>query len=597
MNNRGRQQGPVKVKNFKGSLMKLGPYLKPYLFWIIIAILFSILGAFSSLFGPKLLGEITKACKNPLLGLEIDFDYIKQIGITLICIYAASALGAYLASFLLTGVTQKVSFNLRKDISEKINKVPLKYFDSTSYGDLLSRVTNDVDNISQNLNQSMVNSFSSVVLIIGVFVMMFTISWQMTLIALITIPLSMISLICIVKYSQKFFRAQQNALGQLNGHIEEAYSGHHIVKAYNQESSQYEAFNQCNISLKTSAWKSQFASGLMMPIMMFIGNLSYISICLIGGLLVVSGQAGVEFIQMFIQYTRMCNQPLQTIGQIANVLQSCAAASERVFAFLNEEEMSLENPSMVLKKEDVKGYVSFDHVNFGYNQDAQIIFDFNCNVKPGQKIAIVGPTGAGKTTLVNLLMRFYEVQSGSITIDKILNTDLSRNNVASLFGMVLQDTWLFEGTMRENLRYGKQEATDEEIFKSLEACHMDHFVRSLPGGLNYVIDETANISAGQKQLLTIARAMIEDAPMLILDEATSSVDTRTEILIQKAMDTLMKGRTSFVIAHRLSTIRNADCILVLKNGNVIEQGNHDDLIALNGTYADLYQSQFSEEAA
>lgn len=594
MNNHGPRT-QVKAKNLKGSLLKLGPYLKPYLIGIIIAILMAIVGALSSLFAPRLLGEITKECQEVVSGNAIDFGYIKNIGITLIIIYAVSAIGGYLSSFLLTGITQRVSYKLRKDISTKINKVPLKYFDSTFYGDLLSRVTNDVDTISQNLNQSMVNTFSSTILLIGVFVMMFTISWQMTLIAIITIPLSLITMLIIVKYSQKFFKEQQRTLGALNGHIEEAYSGHLIIKAYQQEKQNYQVFDEHNNLLKKSAWKSQFASGIMMPLMMFIGNLSYISICVIGGLLVISGQAGVEFIQMFIQYTRMCNQPLQTMGQIANILQSCAAASERVFDFLAEEELSIEHPVATISKENTKGFVEFNHVNFGYSEDQQIIFDFNCKVQPGQKIAIVGPTGAGKTTLVNLLMRFYEVNSGEIKIDNISTKDLSRNNVARLFGMVLQDTWLFEGTIRENLKFSNQDVTDEKIYEALAACHIDHFVRSLPGGLDYVLDENANVSAGQKQLLTIARAMIDDAPMLILDEATSSVDTRTEILIQKAMDELMKGRTSFVIAHRLSTIKNADLILVLKHGNILEQGNHEELMKKAGVYSELYLSQFSQE--
>ena len=524
----------------------------------------------------------------------MDFDYIKEIGISLIIVYTVSSIGMYFASFILTNVTQKVSYKLRRSISEKINKVPLKYFDTTSYGDLLSRVTNDVDSISQNLNQSMVNSFSSVILLIGVFVMMFSISWQMTLICLITIPLSMISMLIVVKHSQKYFKSQQKNLGNINGHIEEAYGGHQVIVAYHQEAANYKIFNEYNKSLRESAWKSQFASGLMMPIMGFIGNLSYISICLLGGLLVISGLAGVEFIQMFIQYSRMANQPLQQIGQIANVLQSCAAASERVFEFIDEEELSIENDSIILIKEDVKGYVDFKNVDFGYTKEKQIIFDFNCHIEPGMKVAIVGPTGAGKTTLVNLLMRFYEINSGSILIDGIETTRLTRNNVSSLFGMVLQDTWLFEGTLRENLKFGNENASDEDIFKALKACHMDHFVNSLPGGLDYHLDETANVSAGQKQLLTIARAMIEDAPMLILDEATSSVDTRTEELIQKAMDNLMKERTSFVIAHRLSTIKNSDIILVLKNGNVIEQGSHEELIEKQGFYADLYNSQFTQ---
>lgn len=583
-----------KPKSLKKGLGMLFPYMKPYIVFIIFAILLSIVGALGSLFGPKLLGEVTKECQN-VFKTGIDFNHIKKLGIALICIYVGAAFGNYIASFLLTKVTQRISYKLREDISKKINRVPLRYFDQTSYGDLLSRVTNDVDSISQNLNQSMVNTFSSVVLLIGVFVMMFTISWQMTLICLVSIPLSLISLIIIVKNSQKYFKSQQKSLGDLNGHIEEAYAGHQVIIAYQQEEIVYEEFNKYNENLKNSAWRSQFASGLMMPIMLFLGNLSYISICFLGGTLVVSGLAGVEFIQMFIQYSRMCNQPLQTIGQIANVLQSCAAASERVFEFLHEEELAKEDVQTILEKEQVTGLVRFEHVDFGYFENKQIIFDFNCEVSPGMKIAIVGPTGAGKTTIVNLLMRFYEVNQGSIYIDNVSTKEISRENVASLFGMVLQDTWLFEGTIRDNLRYGNPHATDEDLFKALEACHMDHFVNSLPGGLDYVFDETANISAGQKQLLTIARAMIEDSPMLILDEATSSVDTRTEELIQKAMDHLMQGRTSFVIAHRLSTIKNADIILVLKDGNIIEQGNHESLLALKGFYSDLYMSQFANE--
>ena len=590
-----RFQMPSKPKNFKKGLSKLIPYLKPYFPIIVIAIVLSITGALGSLFGPRLLGDITKECQKVVSGQTIDFDFIKNTAIKLICIYLVSAIGGYTASFLLTGVTQKISYKLRHNISAKINRVPLKYFDRTAYGDLLSRVTNDVDNISQNLNQSIVNTFSSVILLIGVFVMMFSISWQMTLICVISIPLSLISLIIIVKNSQKFFKAQQRSLGELNAHIEEAYGGHQIIIAYHQEENNYESFKNYNQALRNSAWKSQFASGLMMPLMGFIGNLSYISICFLGGILVVSGLAGVEFIQMFIQYSRMANNPLQTMGQIANVLQSCAAASERVFEFLEEEELNSEEVKAIVAKDDVSGFVDFENVNFGYYPDKQIIFNFNCHVEPGMKVAIVGPTGAGKTTLVNLLMRFYEVNSGSIKIDNVLTTDLSRGNVASLFGMVLQDTWLFEGTLRDNLKFGNQNATDEEIHMALAACHIDHFVNSLPGGLDYIVDETANISAGQKQLLTIARAMVENSPMLILDEATSSVDTRTEELIQIAMDNLMSSRTSFVIAHRLSTIKNADIILVLKDGNIIEQGNHQELLAKQGFYADLYNSQFANE--
>ena len=527
--------------------------------------------------------------------MQINFDKITKIGISLIFIYCGSALTSYTCGFLMTGVTQKICNKMREAISIKINKIPLRYFDNTSYGDVLSRVTNDVDTVGQNLNQSATQMISSITTFVGVFIMMLTLSPMMTLIPLVSIPLSMIFMMLIVKFSQKFFRNQQKSLGKINGQIEEDYSGLVIIKAFNHQDASKKEFTSLNDDLETSAWKSQFFSGLMMPIMMFIGNLSYVAICILGGIKIVNGDFGLEYIQMFIQYTRMFNQPLQQIGQITNVLQSCAAASERVFAFLAEEELEVENPTKIINKNDVIGNVSFENVNFGYYPNKQIIFNFNCEVKSGQKIAIVGPTGAGKTTIVNLLMRFYEVNSGHILIDGISTKELSRENVDSLFGMVLQDTWLFEGTIRDNLKFGNKDATDEEIMEALKEAHMDHFVNSLPGGLDHILDENANVSAGQKQLLTIARAMIENAPMLILDEATSSVDTRTEILIQKAMDKLMEGRTSFVIAHRLSTIKNADKILVMKNGNIIEQGNHDELMAQNGFYKDLYNSQFNED--
>lgn len=579
--------------SFKVNLGFLFGYLKPYKIFIIFAIFFSILGALGSIFAPKLLGEITKECQN-YLSSGIDLNKIGIIGITLICIYSISAIGNYIASFILTGVSQKTAKKLREGITDKINKVPLAYFDSRSYGDLLSRVTNDVDTISQNLNQSISSLFSSITLLIGVFVMMFSISWQMTLIAIVSIPLSFGALLIVVSKSQKYFVSQQKNLGQLNGHIEEAYSGHIIVKTYNQEDDMYKEFEKNNLNLRTSAWKSQFISGIMMPIMMFIGNLSYIAIAIIGGLLVCSGNAGIEFIQMFIQYTRLANQPLQQIGQIANVLQSCVAAAGRVKEFIDEKEMEDETSKNVLEKSQIKGDVEFKDVNFGYTEEKQIIFDFNCKVLKGQKVAIVGPTGAGKTTIVNLLMRFYDVNSGQIKIDGVDTKSLKRDNVANLFGMVLQDTWTFEGTIRDNLRLGNMEASDDDVYQALKACHMDHYVRSLPHGLDEVLSENTNVSSGQKQLLTIARAMVANAPMLILDEATSSVDTRTEVLIQKAMDKLMENRTSFVIAHRLSTIKNADLILVLKDGNIIEQGNHEALLAQNGFYANLYNSQFSE---
>ncbi len=608
--------GSQKAKNFKQSMGKLIGYLEPHLVIVVFALLCSVIGCICSLKGPKKLGEITTLCQIAIMqGESIPLDQIRNIGFTLIGLYLTSIILSYLCGFLMTGVSQKIANKLRSEISEKINKLPLKYFDSRSYGDVLSRVSNDVDNISQNLNQSLTQIISSITMLVGVIVMMISISVQLTAIAFITIPVSMICMMFIVKFSQKQFRAQQSVLGQLNGHIEESYSGHTIIKVFNQESENLEKFEEYNANLKKSAWKSQFLSGMMMPIMGFIGNLSYIAVCIFGGSLAVGTtnrkirldfwKDGFKFftagsrlmigdLQGFIQYTRQFNQPLQQIAQITNILQSCAAASERVFEFLAEQEMPSEKPSVVLNKEDVKGYVEFKDVNFGYNPDKQIIFDFNCLVKPGQKVAIVGPTGAGKTTIVNLLMRFYEVNSGTILIDNIPSTDMSRENVAGLFGMVLQDTWLYEGTILDNLRYGNKNATKEEVIEACKACHVDHFIKSLPDGFNYMLEENANISQGQKQLMTIARAMIQNAPMLILDEATSSVDTRTEVLIQKAMDELMKGRTSFVIAHRLSTIKNADVILVMKNGNIIEKGNHDELIKQNGFYCDLYNSQFSE---
>ncbi len=583
-----------KAKDTKGTLLRLATYLKPHLPFIIIAVLLSIFGTICMILGPKFLGNITKYCQQFVNNNNYDPKQdIINTGIILIILYSGSALSNYFCGFFMTGVTQKVTNKMRKNISEKINKLPLSYFDSRNFGDVLSRVTNDIDMIGQNLNQTLSQLISSIIMFIGVFVMMLTISPIMTLIAVVTIPLSLIIMIILIKISQKYFRAQQRALGNLNGHIEEAYSGQNVIKAFNQEEEQFEIFSKMNKELKYTGWKSQFLSSMLMPLMSFIGNISYISICVIGGLLIVDGRYGLEIIQMFIQYTRQLNQPMQQVGQMGTIIQQCAAASERVFDFLNEEEMPKENVKLVLEPAKVVGSVEFKNVNFGYTKERQIIFDFNSKVKAGSKIAIVGPTGAGKTTIVNLLMRFYETNSGDIYIDDINTKDISRANVSRLFGMVLQDTWLFEGSLRDNLKFGNKLASDEEIWQALEACHMDHFVKSLPGGLDYIFSETANVSAGQKQLLTIARTMIENAPMLILDEATSSVDTRTEVLIQKAMDKLMEGRTSFVIAHRLSTIKNADMILVLKDGNVIEQGNHEELLAKNGFYATLYNSQFA----
>ena len=583
-----------KARDTKGTLKKLVVYLKPHLKWIIIAISLSIIGTISMILGPKFLGDITKYTQE----FVADNSYnprpdIIRTAIILLILYATSAICSYFSGFFMTGVTQKITNKMRGDISLKINTLPFLYFDSRSIGDVLSRVTNDIDMIGQNLNQSLSQVIAAIIQFIGVFVMMLVLSPTMTLIAAVTIPLSLILLIIIVKVSQKYFRAQQKALGQLNGHIEETYAGQNVIKAFNQEDEEYAKFDKMNVTLKYSAWKSQFLSSMLMPLMSFVGNISYLSICVVGGLLILDGRYGLEIIQTFIQYTRQLNQPMQQVGQMGTIMQQCIAASERVFDFLNETEMPKEENKLVLEPKNVVGNVIFDNVNFGYTPERQIIFDFNCSVKAGQKIAIVGPTGAGKTTIVNLLMRFYETNSGNILIDGVNTKDITRQNVAKLFGMVLQDTWLFEGTLRDNLTFGKKDATDEEIWTALKACHIDHFVNSLPGNLDYVFSETANVSAGQKQLLTIARTMIENAPMLILDEATSSVDTRTEILIQKAMDKLMKGRTSFVIAHRLSTIKNADLILVLKDGNVIEQGNHETLLAKNGFYATLYNSQFA----
>ncbi|MGM9969079.1 MAG: ABC transporter ATP-binding protein [Anaeroplasma sp.] len=580
----------ARAKDFKKTFKKLLSLLKPHMAYVIVAIVLSIIASVCNIFGPKTLGKITEACYMPI----IDFEYITKIGVILIIIYVSSALCNYFCGFIMTGVTQKICRDMRENISLKINKIPLAYFDRTSFGDVLSRVTNDIDTVGQNLNQSATQMISSITTFIGVFIMMLTLSPIMTLIPLISIPLSMIFMLIVVKISQKYFRNQQRSLGKLNGHIEEAYSGQIIIKAFNQEDNKLQEFDKCNDDLKRSAWKSQFLSGLMMPLMLFIGNLSYVAICIIGGLNIVLGNFGLEYIQMFIQYTRMFNQPLQQIGQITNVLQSCAAAAERVFEFLELDELSEEKDCITIEKEKIVGIVEFKNVNFGYLENKQIIFDFNCEVKAGNKIAIVGPTGAGKTTMVNLLMKFYETNSGDILIDNVPISKISRENIASLFGMVLQDTWLFEGTIRDNLKFGNKNATDEEIWAALKSANMDHFVHSLPGGLDYVLDENANVSAGQKQLLTIARAMIENSPMLILDEATSSVDTRTEILIQNAMDKLMEGRTSFVIAHRLSTIKNANKILVMNNGNIIEQGTHDELLSLHGFYYDLYNSQFQE---
>ena len=528
---------------------------------------------------------------------SIDFHKIGLILLIVLALYLASALFSFVQGWIMTGITQKVCYRLRREISEKINRMPMKYFESRTYGEVLSRITNDVDTLGQGLNQSITTIITSVATLIGVLVMMLSISPLMTLIALIILPISMGLIALVTRKSQKYFHAQQEYLGHINGQVEEVYGGHLVVKAFNHEKETIDEFERTNRILYNSAWKSQFLSGMMQPIMMFVGNLGYAAVALSGGLLAIRGTITIGDIQAFIQYVKNFTQPIQQIAQVINQVQSMAAASERVFEFLNEEEedQTVEHPADVSA---VTGTVDFDHVQFGYNPDQTIIKDFSAHVKPGQKIAIVGPTGAGKTTMVKLLMRFYDVNSGSIKLDGHDVRDFNRRELRDAFGMVLQDTWLFKGTIMENIRYGRLEATDEEVIAAAKAAHADHFIKTLPGGYQMELNEDAsNVSQGQKQLLTIARAILADNKILILDEATSSVDTRTEVTIQKAMDNLMRGRTSFVIAHRLSTIRNADLILVMKDGDIVEQGNHEELLEKNGFYANLYNSQFEDVVA
>ena len=525
-------------------------------------------------------------------GAGIDFGYIGRIVLILLGLYLISAVCSYIQGWLMTGVAMKVTYKFRKDISEKIDRLPLKYFDTRTYGEVLSRVTNDVDTVGQTLNQSLTQIVTSVTMIIGVLIMMLTISWLMTLVALVIIPLAFILIAVVVKASQRYFKQQQEYLGHVNGHVEEMYAGHNVVRAYNGEERSVQKFTGLNDVLYGAAWKSQFLSGLMMPIMTFIGNLGFVGVSIVGGYLVVRGTIQVGDIQAFIQYVRSFNQPLVQSAQIANVMQSTAAAAERVFEFLGEAEEIPESSTPVALTE-VKGNVEFNDIHFGYSPDKPVIKGFSAVVKPGQRVAIVGPTGAGKTTMVKLLMRFYDVNSGSITIDGVDIRDMKRGDLRRMFGMVLQDTWLFNGTIRDNIRYGKPDATDEDVVRAADMAYVDHFVRTLPKGYDMVINEEAsNISQGEKQLLTIARALLTDPKILILDEATSSVDTRTEVLIQKAMEKLMAGRTSFIIAHRLSTIHNADIILVMRDGAIVEQGNHETLLAAGGFYASLYNSQF-----
>ncbi|OFD42232.1 ABC transporter ATP-binding protein [Bacillus mycoides] len=588
-----------KAKNFKGTMNKLLQYLKPYKLSILVVILFAIGSAAFTIVGPKILGNATTKLFEGLVskvsgapGAAIDFTYIGNIVILLLGLYILSTVFGIIQGYIISGVAQKVSYNFRKEIDEKINRMPLNYFDKTTHGEVLSRITNDVDTVSQTLNQSMSQIITSVITIIGVLIMMLSISWQMTLVALLILPVSMILIMAVVKRSQKYFKSQQEYLGHVNGQVEEIYSGHNIVKAFNKEEEEVKKFEKVNDTLYHSAWKSQFLSGMMMPIMTFIGNIGYVAVSILGGWLAVKRTIAVGDILAFVQYVRSFTQPIAQVAQIANVLQSTAAAAERVFEFLEEEEEvpEAENP---VKLQKVQGKVTFQDVQFGYNPDKIIINNFSSNIKPGQKVAIVGPTGAGKTTIVKLLMRFYDINSGAICIDGHDIKDFTREDLRNMFGMVLQDTWLFNGSIMENIRYGRLDATDEEVIEAAKAAHVHSFVKTLPNKYQMELNEEAsNVSQGQKQLLTIARALLADPKILILDEATSSIDTRTEVLIQKAMENLMEGRTSFIIAHRLSTIRDADLILVMKDGDIVEQGNHEELLKADGFYASLYNSQF-----
>lgn len=603
---RGPMRGPgagaamsdSKPKEFKKSIAKLGKYLKAYWIGIIVALVFAVLGTVLSIFAPKILQLIGNEIVEALgADVPIDMARVGAIAVWLIVLYVASSLFNFIQSIVMSVISVNISRRMRNDLSDKINKLPLSYFDRQSFGDILSRVTNDVDLIGQTLNQSLSQLVSSFTLIVGIIIMMFTISWQLTLVELVSVPVSFLLVMIIVKISQKHFRRQQNALGDINGIVEEIYSSHNVVKVFNGQEKAEREFEEINKVMASSALKGQFLSGMMMPVMNTVANISYVLVCLVGGMMAIKNNdvLFITSIVAFISYVRSFNQPIEQLATVTNTLQSTAAASERVFDFLEQPEQAPDTGNKSIP--DFKGNVEFRHVNFGYTPEKQIIFDFNCKVEAGQKIAIVGPTGAGKTTLVNLLMRFYETDSGEILIDGVSTKDMTREYVRGLFGMVLQDSWLFEGTIRENICYGNEETSEEAMIEACKAANVHHFIMSLPGGYNMVLNEEANISQGQRQLLTIARAMVDNAPMLILDEATSSVDTRTEQNIQEAMDRLMKGRTSFVIAHRLSTIKNADLILVMKNGNIIEQGNHEQLMAQGGFYSELYNSQFSKHGA
>jgi ATP-binding cassette subfamily B protein len=590
------------ARDFKGTMRKLIQYLGSYRVAIVVTMIFAIASTIFAIVGPKILGQATTKLFEGVMaqitgtGEGIDFPYIGNILLIVLALYVVSTLFSYIQGWIMTGISMNITYRFRRDIAAKINRMPLKYFDKTSHGEVLSRITNDVDTVSQTLNQSLSQIITSVTTVVGVMIMMLSISWLMTVVALLIVPVSMVIISAIVKHSQKYFKQQQEFLGHINGHVEEMYGSHVVMKAFNGEAKSVEKFDKLNDTLFNSAWKSQFLSGLMMPIMGFVGNLGYVAISILGATLAVRGAITLGDIQAFIQYVRSFTQPITQIANISNVLQQTAAAAERVFEFLGESEEVKETNSPV-SPETVAGLVEFKNVRFGYDPEKIIIKDFSATVQPGQKIAIVGPTGAGKTTMVKLLMRFYDINEGAILVDGHNIQDFTRHDLRKMFAMVLQDTWLYNDTIMENIRYGRAGATDEEVFKAAKTAHVDHFIRTLPDGYKMVLNEEAsNVSQGQKQLLTIARAILADPRILILDEATSSVDTRTEVLIQKAMDNLMNSerRTSFIIAHRLSTIRNADLILVMQDGDIVETGTHKDLLEKKGFYAELYNSQFEQ---